>query len=72
MTRSSVAAGLRAIPPAPNQDAGYGVAPTSGSPAARDAGLSREQKVTALRIANVPEAEFEASVEGDDPAGRTP
>jgi hypothetical protein len=49
-----------------------GVALTSRRPAARDAGLSREQKVTALRIANVPEAEFEAAVEGDNPAGRTP
>jgi hypothetical protein len=38
----------------------------SRSQAARDAGLSRDQKQTALRVAAVPTAEFEAAVEGDD------
>jgi len=40
---------------------------TSRSKAARDAGLSPRQKVTALRIANVPEAQFEAAVESENP-----
>ncbi len=34
---------------------------------ARDSGLSRKQTVTALRVANVPEAEFEAKIESDKP-----
>jgi hypothetical protein len=37
------------------------------SEAAETAGLSRNQKVTALRVANVPEQEFEAAVESDNP-----
>ena len=39
----------------------------SRAQAARDAGMSRHQKRTALRVANVPEDEFEALVESDDP-----
>jgi hypothetical protein len=35
--------------------------------AAHDAGLSDRQRVTALRVANVPEPEFEAAVETDNP-----
>lgn len=35
--------------------------------AAQDAGMSDRQKNTALRVANVPEAEFEAQVEADKP-----
>lgn len=35
--------------------------------AARNAGLSERQKVTALRVAHVPAAKFEALVEGDSP-----
>jgi hypothetical protein len=74
MTRSSVATGSSSGPFRRRRISTplMGVALTSRRPAARDAGLSREQKVTALRIANVPEAEFEAAVEGDNPAGRTP
>jgi hypothetical protein len=49
-----------------------GGAPTGGGPvgrmqAARDAGLSRDQAVTALRVANVPKDEFERQVESDNP-----
>lgn len=35
--------------------------------AARDAGLSDRQRVTALRVHNVPRDEFETAVDGDDP-----
>lgn len=35
--------------------------------AATNAGLSKRQKDTALRVANVPEDEFEAAVESDEP-----
>ncbi len=35
--------------------------------AATDAGLSRDQRVTHLRVANVPAEEFEAAVESADP-----
>lgn len=35
--------------------------------AAADAGLSERQKVTALRVASVPESEFTAQVESDNP-----
>lgn len=41
--------------------------PVSRARAAIDAGLSRDQKRTALRVAAVPELDFEAAVEGDDP-----
>jgi hypothetical protein len=37
------------------------------SQAARDAGLSKRQKDTALRVARIPEADFEALVESDNP-----
>lgn len=37
------------------------------SRAAREAGLSRDQKRTALRVANVPEQEFESAVESEHP-----
>lgn len=36
----------------------------SRSSVAKDAGLSERQKVTALRVANVPEPVFEAAVDG--------
>jgi hypothetical protein len=42
-------------------------APPSRSQAARDAGLSERQKVTALRVASVPEESFTAQVESDRP-----
>jgi hypothetical protein len=35
--------------------------------AAEEAGLSKRQKDTALRVANIPEEEFEAQVESDSP-----
>lgn len=35
--------------------------------AATQAGLSERQKVTALRVANVPQSEFEAAVESEEP-----
>jgi hypothetical protein len=62
---------LREIAPAKNQhDAnarardGTGLSRTQ---AAEDAGLSERQKKTALRVANVPAAEFEAAVESPAP-----
>ena len=60
---------VREIRPAKNQhdiDAGGG-APTGRFQAARRAGLSRDQTVTALRVNNVPRDEFERLVESDDP-----
>lgn len=45
----------------------YAGADTSRSAAARDAGLSERQKVTALRVASVPDDEFNGLVESDDP-----
>lgn len=46
-----------------------GGAPTSFGrfAAGREAGLSRDQTVTALRVHNVPRDEFETAVDGDDP-----
>src|SRR5262245_24376246 len=41
--------------------------PRSRAAAAEDAGLSREQRVIALRVASVPKADFERRVESDDP-----
>lgn len=60
---------LKEVSPARNQhDVGAcGDAPTSRTDAARRAGLSRDQKVTALRVASVPEAEFERQVESETP-----
>jgi hypothetical protein len=47
---------------------GGGAAPKlSRAQAAREAGLSRDQKRDALRVANVPGEEFEAAVESEDP-----
>jgi hypothetical protein len=61
---------LRAIKPAKNQHATNGArggeAP-SRSQAARNAGLSRDQKRDALRVATGPREEFERLVESDDP-----
>lgn len=39
----------------------------SQSQAAADAGISERQQVTAVRIANVPDADFDAAVESDKP-----
>jgi len=44
-----------------------GTVTISRTKAAKDAGLSRRQKVTALRVSNVPVEEFEAAVESDSP-----
>ena len=41
--------------------------PINRKEAARDAGLSERQKVTALRVANVPEPEFHQAVESETP-----
>ena len=60
---------LRAIPPAANQhrvSAGIG-AGTGRSQAAREAGLTKRQAVTALRVNNVPRPQFEAMVEAANP-----
>lgn len=62
---------LKAIPrPAqggrPSKNGGFGP-PVSRAQAARDAGLSRDQKRDALRVAKIPDAEFEAAVESNHP-----
>ena len=44
-----------------------GGGPRSQRQAAEEAGISKRQEKTAVRIANVPEADFEAAVESDDP-----
>lgn len=47
-----------------------GSAPTSApsrQEAGKKAGMSRDQQVTAVRVANVPDADFEEAVESDDP-----
>lgn len=41
--------------------------PSSQKQAAEDAGMSERQRVTAVRVANVPSAHFEAAVESDQP-----
>ncbi len=63
---------LAAIEPA--KGARTDLQPSRGAPtkltresAAKDAGLSRDQRVTALRVANVPTHEFEAAVEAKEP-----
>lgn len=59
---------LNEIEPAKNQHAGARVdAHPSRTKASKDAGLSRHQKRTALRVANVPAEEFESAVESDEP-----
>jgi hypothetical protein len=44
-----------------------GALPVGRAQAAEDAGLSEHQRKQALRVANVPEAEFEAAIESDSP-----
>jgi len=51
-----------------NGKAGPVAAPPSRTSAARDAGMSDRQKKTALRVATVPEAEFDRMVDADHPA----
>jgi hypothetical protein len=61
---------LKEIKPAhgANQNIQEGTLPkVTRESAAEDAGLSEHQRKTALRVANVPEAEFEAAIEGDTP-----
>lgn len=57
---------LRQVDPLPGARTDLGTVPTRGS-AAADAGLSERQRKTALRIANIPSDEFEASVENTTP-----
>jgi hypothetical protein len=57
---------LRAIAPAKNQhdaSARGATSPSSRSQAARDAGLSDDQRKNALRVASIPEQEFEREIE---------
>ena len=63
---------LRQIAPAKNQHdakqrARTGTDTSTRTQAAADAGLSKRQKDTALRVANVPKEEFEQVVEGPAP-----
>lgn len=59
---------LNAIEPATGAHLKSGSAPTlSRKQAAKDAGLSRDQGITAVRVANVPAADFESAVESDHP-----
>lgn len=59
---------LSAIKGAVNQHKGArGSGPPSRDAAAKQAGLSRDQKRTALRVARVNGEEFEEAVESDDP-----
>jgi hypothetical protein len=59
---------LKAIAPAKNQhDAREGDRP-GRTQAANDAGLSERQRKTALRVASIPEEEFELTVESATPA----
>jgi hypothetical protein len=57
---------LKQIMPARGARTDLGAAPTRGS-AADAAGLSERQRKTALRVASIPEDEFERQVESDDP-----
>lgn len=60
---------LRQIEPRPGArtDIEPDAAADTRSDAAREAGMSKRQQNTATRIANVPEADFEAQVESDRP-----
>jgi len=48
-----------------------GGAPISRREAADNAGLSKDQQVTAVRVANLPKEEFEAAIEAEKPASVT-
>lgn len=50
--------------PSENSD---GAVSISQKQAARDAGISERQQVTAVRVANVPSEVFEAQVESEEP-----
>lgn len=59
---------LREIPPAANQhEVAGGDSPTGRMQAAREAGLSKDQYVAVMRVGNIPDEEFEAAIESDDP-----
>lgn len=60
---------LKQIEPGKNRydDRREGGHPPNRAAAARDAGLSDHQRKTALRVANIPEPEFEAAVEAVEP-----
>ena len=59
---------LQAIMPAKNQyENARGSGPPSRTQAAEDAGLSRDQRRTALRVAAIAPEEFNRAVESDDP-----
>jgi hypothetical protein len=58
---------LKEFEPAKNQHDASTAAGTSRKQAAEEAGLSKRQKDTALRVATVPEEEFEAQIESDAP-----
>jgi hypothetical protein len=55
-------------PPDETPETREGALPSSRKSAADAAGLSEHRRKTALRVANVPEDEFEEAVEADDPA----
>ena len=62
---------LRQIAPATNRHdvstRGVGSPSKGRFKAGRDAGLSRDEVKTAMRVARIPEPEFEAAIESDDP-----
>lgn len=65
---------LKQVEPAKTGPNNYGTAATRNSgrtQAATEAGLSERQRKTALRVANVPEEEFEQAVESDYPPSVT-
>ena len=51
---------------------GAGAGPISQRAAAEQAGMSKRQEKTARRLSNIPEDEFEAAVESDDPPSPPP
>lgn len=60
---------LEAIPPSSGRQPENGETPPrfTRTQAAKDAGLSDDQRKTALRLANIDKDEFETAVESDDP-----
>jgi hypothetical protein len=60
---------LQEIKPSPGRqkESGGTLPRFSRTQAARDAGMSDDQRKNALRVAKIPDAEFESAVEGDNP-----
>jgi hypothetical protein len=58
---------LKEFEPAKNQYDAQADGGPSRAQAAQEAGLSKRQEKTAVRVANVPEEEFEAQIESDSP-----